>query len=135
MKIAVTYQDGEIFPHFGHTECFKIYEIADNEVKAAALMNSEGSGHGALAGLLEAEGVGTLICGGIGDGARQVLAQAGITLFGGVSGSVDRAVEDFLAGKLAFDPDAGCADGGEHHHGEHEHGEGHCGGNCHGSEH
>ena len=29
MKIAVTYEDGQIFQHFGHTAQFKVYETAD----------------------------------------------------------------------------------------------------------
>lgn len=32
MKIAVTYENGMIFQHFGHTEQFKIYEVAENAV-------------------------------------------------------------------------------------------------------
>ena len=66
MKIAVTYENGEIFQHFGHTETFKIYDIADGKVVNAEVVDTNGSGHGALAGFLVAHGVDTLICGGIG---------------------------------------------------------------------
>ena len=89
MKIAVTYENGEIFQHFGHTEAFKIYDIADGKVVSAEVVDTNGSGHGALAGFLVAHGVDTLICGGIGGGAQNALAQAGIRLFGGVSGNPD----------------------------------------------
>ena len=92
MKIAVTYENGEIFQHFGHTEAFKIYDIADGKVVSAEVVDTNGSGHGALAGFLVAHGVDTLICGGIGGGAQNALAQAGIRLFGGVSGNADEAV-------------------------------------------
>ena len=78
MKIAVTYENGEIFQHFGHTEAFKIYDIADGKVVNAEVVDTNGSGHGALAGFLVAHGVDTLICGGIGGGAQNALAQAGI---------------------------------------------------------
>ncbi len=81
MKIAVTYENGEIFQHFGHTEAFKIYDIADGKVVSAEVVDTNGSGHGALAGFLVAHGVDTLICGGIGGGAQNALAQAGIRLF------------------------------------------------------
>ena len=27
MRIAVTYENGQIFQHFGHTEAFKIYDV------------------------------------------------------------------------------------------------------------
>ena len=122
MKIAVTYQNGEIFQHFGHTQQFKVYEVADNKVISAAVVDTGSSGHGALAGVLNALDVDVLICGGIGGGARMALVQAGIRLFGGVSGDADAAVAALLEGKLNFDPDAQCS-----HH-DHHHGEGHtCG--------
>ena len=121
MKIAVTYENGEIFQHFGHTEAFKIYDIADGKVVSAEVVDTNGSGHGALAGFLAAQGVDTLICGGIGGGAQNALAQAGIRLFGGVSGNADEAVNALLAGNLGYDPDVHC----NHHD---HHGEGHsCG--------
>ena len=68
MKIAVTYENGMIFQHFGHTEQFKIYEVAENAVVHAEVVNTNGSGHGALAGFWAQHGVDALICGGIGGG-------------------------------------------------------------------
>lgn len=143
MKIAVTYENGQIFQHFGHTEEFKVYEVEDGKVVKSEVMGSNGSGHGALAGLLFNSGVDVLICGGIGGGAQNALAQAGIKLYGGVSGSADAAVEALLAGELDYNPNVKC-NHHDHEHGEghscgsHEeghscgnHGEGHsCGGNC-----
>lgn len=128
MKIAVTYEDGNVFQHFGHTPAFKIYEIKDGKVANEAVADTCGSGHGALAGFLQALGVDTLICGGIGGGAQMALAEAGITLYGGVSGDADEAVEALLSGVLPFNSNVQC----NHHH----HGEGHsCGshgcGTCH----
>lgn len=121
MKIAVTYADGLIFQHFGHTPAFKIYEVADNTVIAARVVETAGSGHGALAGFLKAQEVDALICGGIGGGAQVALAEAGIRLFGGVRGDADDAVADLLVGELEYNPCVSC----DHHdHG----GEGHsCG--------
>ena len=131
-KIAVTYENGQVFQHFGHTEKFKVYSVADGAVKSAAILSAGGSGHGALAGLLSGSGVDTLICGGIGGGARAALAQAGIQLYGGVSGDADQAVADLLSGKLAYDPAAECRHHDEHHGhdcgGHHDH---HCGGHGH----
>ena len=120
MKIAVTYENGQIFQHFGHTECFKLYEVENGTVVNEMLLDPNGSGHGALAGLLKVYGVDVLICGGIGGGAQNALAQAGITLYGGVQGDADTAVNAFLAGKLAYAPAVHCN--------HHSHGEGHsCG--------
>lgn len=118
MKIAVTYENGNIFQHFGHTEQFKIYETENNAVVNSFILDTNGSGHGALAGFLKANGVNVLICGGIGGGAQTALANAGIRLFGGAQGSADDAVNAFLAGKLIFNPNVMCS----HHN--HEHAEG-----------
>ncbi|MBR6791991.1 MAG: NifB/NifX family molybdenum-iron cluster-binding protein [Ruminococcus sp.] len=123
MRIAVTYENGQIFQHFGHTAEFKLYDIADGKIVGEQVVSTNGSGHGALAGFLTANGVEVLICGGIGDGAQNALAQAGIKLFGGVIGSADAAVNEFLNGTLGFNPDVKCS-----HH-DHEHGEGHTCGN------
>lgn len=121
MRIAVTYANGEIFQHFGHTEEFKIYDVQDGKVVASEVVDTNGQGHGALAGVLTALKADVLICGGIGGGAQMALAAAGIKLYGGVSGSADAAVEALLAGTLDYNPAVKCS-----HHGEH--GEGHtCG--------
>lgn len=52
MKIAVTYDNGNVFQHFGKTENFKVYEVEDNKVVSSEVISSNGTGHGALAGLL-----------------------------------------------------------------------------------
>jgi len=101
MRIAVTYENGEIFQHFGHTEEFKVYDAQDGKVVAFEVVNTNGQGHGALAGVLTA-----------------------LKLYGGVSGSADAAVEALLAGKLDYNPAVKC-----NHHGEgHTCGEHGCGG-------
>ncbi len=116
MKIAVTYQNGEVFQHFGQSKQFKIYDTENGEIRESFIIDIEGDGHGALAGFLKEKGVDTLICGGIGEGAKQALADAGITLYGGVTGDADQAAADLLADKLSFNPDVTC-----NHHGGHGH--------------
>ena len=135
MKIAVTYDNGEVFQHFGRTEQFKVYEVEDQKVISSAMIESNGTGHGALAGLLAGEGIEVLICGGIGGGAQTALAEAGIELIAGAQGDTDEVVEAYLRGEL-ISTGANC-----HHHdheeghscGEHGcggHGEGHSCGGC-----
>lgn len=123
MRIAVTYQDGNVFQHFGHTEKFKLYDVADNKVGETSLLGTAGSGHGALAGLLKEQKVDALICGGIGEGARNALKEVDIKLYGGVTGSADAAVSSLLAGTLVYSDEAKCSGHGEghRHHGHHHH--------------
>ena len=116
MKIAVPYENGQIFQHFGHTERFKFYETDNTEVVNSEIIETAGSGHGALAGFLMKHGADTLICGGIGGGAQTALAEAGIRLYGGVSGDADTAVTELLSGKLNYNPDVQCSH--HEHHGE-----------------
>ena len=127
MKIAVTYEDGQVFQHFGHTENMKIYDVQDGKILDSQVVSTQGTGHGALAGFLRDQGVQALICGGIGFGARQALGEAGITLYAGVSGYADAAVEALLANNLQYSQDATC----DHHEGEGHH----CHGDGHGHEH
>lgn len=117
MRIAVTYENGEIFQHFGHTEQFKVYDVEEGKVVASEVVSTNGSGHGALAEVLASLNAEVLICGGIGGGAQMALAAAGIKLFGGVSGDADKAVEAYLAGSLSYNPNVQCNHHGEHHHG------------------
>ena len=118
MKIAVTYENGQIFQHFGHTEAFKVYEVQDKKIVSSTVVSADGFGHGALASFLKNLGANALICGGIGGGAQMALAEAGIKLYGGVSGSCDAAVEALISGNLGYNPDVRC----DHH--DHEHAKG-----------
>lgn len=132
MRIAVTYENGEVFPHFGHTEHFKVYDVEDGKVVKSEIVDTNGTGHGALVGILSAIKADVLLCGGIGGGAKTALAESGIKFYGGVSGNADEAINAFIDGKLVFDPNVHC----DHHDREHgnkahrcgNHGCGH--GNC-----
>ena len=130
MRIAAAYENGEIYQHFGRTEQFKIYETADDRILSSEVIGSNGIGHGALAGLLAEHAVDVLICGGLGAGAQNALAEAGIRVISGASGSADEAVQAYLRGELQS-AGATC----DHHHGEEHacsnHGCGDdCGGDC-----
>lgn len=136
MKIAVTYENGEIFQHFGHTEQMKIYDVENDRVVSSQVVDTQGSGHGALAGFLKDRAVDVLLCGGIGAGAQMALAEAGIKLYGGCRGLADQAVENFLNNALMYDPNVRCDHHGEGHdcghdcgsHQDHQCRHGNCGG-------
>jgi predicted Fe-Mo cluster-binding NifX family protein len=115
MKIAVTYDDGRIFQHFGHTEVFKVYTVEDGAVKSSELVYAVNGGHSALADLLSGNKIDAVICGGIGGGAINALSGLGIKVYGGVEGNCDEAVNALVAGKLDFDPNVRCAHHDEHH--------------------
>lgn len=120
MRIAATYDNGEIFQHFGKTENFKIYDVENKQIVSSEVISSNGSGHGALAGVLAEHAVNVLVCGGIGGGALNALAEAGIEVCAGAEGDTDKAVLDYLNGTLV-NAGATCS--------HHDHGEGHSCGN------
>ena len=146
MIIAVTYENGNVFGHFGHTEQFKLYTVEDGKIVKTEVVDTNGSGHGALAGFLADHKVSKLVCGGIGMGARMALEDEDRELFPGVCGNADEAVQALVDGKLEYNPETTCShhhdhghdcshhhhehhhDCGHHHH-EHDHNCGH-GGNC-----
>ena len=123
MRIAVTYEDEKVFQHFGHTEKFKLYDVEDDEILSSEVFDSNGSGHGALAGLLSEHDIDTLICGGLGDGAYNALTEAGIEVIAGVEGSCDEAVAKYIKGELVS-TGVNC----DHH--DHAHDENGCGSHC-----
>ena len=125
MKIAVTYQNGDVFQHFGHTEEFKVYDVQNGKVVDTQIVSSNELGHSALAYLLEENKINVLICGGIGGCAISALKEYGIDLYVGISGNADKAVENYIAGKLIQVSEANCS---HHFHSESEH---HTCGHCH----
>lgn len=115
MRIAVTYENGEVFQHFGHTEQFKLYDVNNNAVLFSQNVKTSGSGHGMIANFLVMNQVDTVICGGIGAGAKNALANAGIKLYCGITGNADKAVEQLMKGTLVS-LDIECS----HEHGQHQ---------------
>ena len=126
MRIAVTYADGQVFPHFGHTEFFRIYDVEQGRVTHRMTIRPVNAGHEAMVGVLKKVGADTLICGGIGDGAQRAVAAMGLKLCAGVSGSADEAVAAFLRDDLNYADGVTCA---EHGSCGHECGNS-CGHNC-----
>lgn len=127
MKVAVTYDNGSVFQHFGRTEEFMIYTIEEGKITDKEKVDASSTGgHGALAPFLADHGVEALICGGIGGGARAALSSCGIKIYPGVEGSAEEAAEAYAAGKLEYNENAEC-----HHHDHegghecHHEGEGH----------
>ncbi len=119
MKVAVTYEEGEVFQHFGRTEQFKIYDVENGGISSSSVIGNNGNSHGGLINVLLENHVNALICGGIGNGAKEMITANGISLYPGVSGNADKCVEMLASGNLSFNPDVECH---EHGHEEgHEH--------------
>lgn len=140
MVISVAYENGEVSQHFGNCEQYKIFEVWDGVIADSAIVTAIGSGHDQRATFLNDYNTDVLICGGIGEGARDALSSSGIKIYAGVRGDADSAVSSFLSGSLKYDPEASCS---HHKHGSggccsgHDNGESHscgCGNHGHSNE-
>lgn len=110
MKIAIPYNNGQVFSHFGKAEKFKIYDVNEDEILSTEVIDTNGTGHSALAQFLQEQKINVVICGGIGVPAINALRETGIQLMGGASGEADQQVLDFLNGKIHFGtPGAGAS--------------------------
>ena len=108
MKIAVPYEDGKVFQHFGRAREIKLYTVENGAVTAAHLVTNEAEGHGAVTRLLKELGVNIVICGNIGGCAQKAVRESGMELYAGVIARADDAVNAFLSNNLAYDPEVGC---------------------------
>ena len=117
MIIAVTHRNGEIFQHFGKSEQFKLYEATDNKILSSKVVDTNGAGHEALSEFLKNLNTDVLICGGMGQRAKDAMKEAEIEVYCGASGVCDDAVNDFLSYRLKYDSDFTCT----HHENEGHH--------------
>lgn len=115
MKIAVTYDAGQVWQHFGRTESFKVYEVSDGKVVSSKVVGTEGASHGALAIFLGQQDVDTVICGGVGAPMVGKLETLGMKVVPGVTGKADDAVLALLDGTLQSNVSA-IHEGCHHNH-------------------
>lgn len=102
MKIAVPYDNGVVSQHFGKSEQFKIYTIADFVVTSTEILTVVCGGHNNIADFLAMNMVNCVICGGIGSGAVNALGRYGIEVCASVKGVCDEAVNKWLDGSLIY---------------------------------
>lgn len=125
-RIEVTYQNREIFQHFGHTEQFKVYGIEAGKISSSQIVASDGLGHGALAGFPLCNGMmyGFVV---VSEAVHKPLLQCRNQLCEGISSSGDDAVHSLPDGKLYYNPNIICN--------HHNHEEGHsCGSHGYGNQ-
>ena len=125
MKIAVPYEDGILFEHFGRAKEFKVYAIDDLKPVEGEVVTPDDLSHVGVAKYLKGIGVDLVICGGIGDSAREAIENEHMLLFSGVTGGADDVIERFLEGTLDYGEGSSCD-----HHGEDHSCGGGCGGGC-----
>ena len=121
MRIAVPFDNGQIFPHFGKSECFKIYDTTSVFVLKSELVETAETAHAhsSLAAFLTEKDVQVVICGGIGEGAIAALAEAGIQALTGAQGEADEIEKACLKNEIKLNTQSTCGhscSGEEHPH-------------------
>ena len=114
MRIAVAYENGEIYGHFGHAAMFAIYDYANADVNQCTKYLVETGarhGHADMAQLMREQKVDAVICGNMGPEAKAALLSIGIVPIVGYCGSADDAADLLVLGQLPIDPGAagGCS--------------------------
>ena len=120
MKVAVAYDNGEIYGHFGHCSQFAFYEYGEYvyECTKTLVDTSDRSGHEAMAKLMQEQGVDAVLCGQMGGEAKALLLSMGIVPIVGYTGHADTAADLLVTGQLPLSPSEGAGTCGG------------CGGSC-----
>ena len=103
MRIAVAWDNGDIGLHFGHADCFAIYNYEDGDVSRCTktLVPTDGRhGHQAMAELMQAQNVDAVISGNMGGEAKAALLSLGIVPIAGFEGPADLAADLLVLGRL-----------------------------------
>lgn len=100
MKIAVSYDNGNVFKHVGDAKVFKVYDINEGKVIRSEVLNSTGSGRGMVVDFVTKHSCDVLICNEICSGAKGAVEETGTKVYGAVTGDADTAVEAYLRGEL-----------------------------------
>ncbi|MCR5732520.1 MAG: P-loop NTPase [Sphaerochaetaceae bacterium] len=100
MCVAVPYDNGKVYGHFGHTKSFKIYNIEDKKVTDSSVIENNFEGHDAVTAFLATLGVNGVIVSGIGEDAFKAMKINKAVIFKAKDMDADEAVEKLLKGEL-----------------------------------
>ncbi len=121
MKIAIPFENENIYKHFGHTEKFSFYDVINGEIQNSKKVETNGAKHRAVADFLVSNNIDTVICGDIGHGAKRILESNNIKVYPGIDGSINNAISALLDGTLPENKEATCENHEMHSHHHHDH--------------
>ena len=121
IRIAISTLDNHglssaVSEHFGRCAYFTLAEIEDNQIKSVqAIANPYAHNHGPgqIPAFIKEQGATVMLAGGMGHRAVGFFEQYGIDVATGATGTVQQAIQAYLAGKLrGASP---CAESQRHH--------------------
>jgi predicted Fe-Mo cluster-binding NifX family protein len=101
MRIAISTEGNDVFPHFGRCPVFTIVDVDGGSVVGRRVIPNPGHQPGFIPRFLGEQGVHLVVTGGMGGRAQDIFRELGMQTILGVSGPVDAVIERFLAGTLA----------------------------------
>jgi predicted Fe-Mo cluster-binding NifX family protein len=103
MKIALPSNGTEVDEHFGHCQCFTIFEVnGENKIVSEETLTPP-PGCGCKSNIipqLASMGVSVMLAGNMGGGAVSILESNGIKVIRGCSGNVHEVAQAWLAGRV-----------------------------------
>ena len=99
-------ETGTVFPHFGETQEFKVFDIENKKIIKSEILKTGGILRGAVVGFLEEAGADVVICDHVGECVRRNLEKAEIKIYPGVTGNVDEVIREYILGTLEIDESA-----------------------------
>jgi predicted Fe-Mo cluster-binding NifX family protein len=100
MKIAISTDGSVVSAHFGRCPTFTIIEVEDGKLTSREVIDNPGHHPGFLPRFLHEKGVECIIAGGMGQRAEMLFAQQNIKTVVGVSGTIDKVMEQVEKGTL-----------------------------------
>lgn len=113
-KIAIPTCEGKLWQHFGKAAQVTFVTIENGKVKDSVVMQAPEHEHGAMPKFIAAQGATDVLCGGLGQGAVNMLQQLGIKIHGGAPTiAIEEVLTQYLNGTIVYG-DSSC-----HHHCHH----------------
>ncbi|EGO64609.1 NifB/NifX family molybdenum-iron cluster-binding protein [Acetonema longum] len=116
MKIAIPVAEGKLSEHFGHCVTFAVVTVDNGKISKQEILTPPPHAPGVIPNWIADLDCTDVLAGGMGEGARSMLRQHGVTVICGAPQETPETLVDlYLRGKLV---DAGNGCGHSHHHGD-----------------
>ena len=100
VKIAIAKEGNDVSSHFGRCPQFTIVDVEGNKLIKKETINNPGHRKDFLPQFFYDKGINCIIVGGLGHRASTIFKDKGIKVIVGVTGDIDKVIDDILKGTL-----------------------------------
>ncbi|WP_423363585.1 NifB/NifX family molybdenum-iron cluster-binding protein [Mycoplasma sp. P36-A1] len=119
MKIAMPYEDGKIFQHYGKSKQVIIYTIEEGKVLAEEVITLDLKPEQSIANVLKQNGVSTIVVGHLGQGAIDSIEKEGLDIIRGIDLDTATVAQMYADGSLKSNNQDVCDHDHDHSHNHH----------------